>query len=314
MNIIKLKDIIKPNDTLFNTYLKGKYAYWVHMRYIVPFDLMGHEGYVACENDINKLLSIDGEVFPKPFGVPYIDMYSEDMFPYIDIYETDKANGVMKYRLLNDFAPDSNITIDELKKFRTWLATNLLTFDTNNVGEQINHIYNEDETHVLQYYKGGMYNDIIKVLTIFGGASVSYDVLGQSACGCNTDLSSLYSSSLDVCDGISIYRKNVYNRMVEMFSKIDFWTQFPSTFILEFKKYIDNIIKCNFKLTQSQYVSNFTDCGCVNIDEQSNMIAILKRLSQSLEYIADGNTMGNKNYISDSLRDWSSILYELMEW
>ena len=52
MNIVKLKDIIKPNDEFFNTYLKGKYAWWVHMRYIIPFEKMGIQGYIACEENI----------------------------------------------------------------------------------------------------------------------------------------------------------------------------------------------------------------------------------------------------------------------
>lgn len=314
MNIIKLKDIIKPNDELFNSYLKGKYAYWVHMRYIVPFDFMKHEGYVECELDIKQLLLKEDGTLPKPFGAPYIDVYKEDMFPYIDMYETDRANSVIKYALLNGYTPDSNITIEELKKFRTWLATNLLLFDVNNDGEPL---YNENDIHVLKYYKGGMYDDVVKALSTFGGnneSNVTLEQLGQSTCGCSSDLSSLYNLSVNVCDSMTIYRKNIYTHMVEMFSKIDFWSQFPSPFILEFKKYIDNIIKCNFKLTKSQYISEYADCGCINNDEQADMIAILKRLSQSLQYIADNNTIGNKNYINDSLRDWSSRLYELMEW
>ena len=44
------------------------------------------------------------------------------------------------------------------------------------------------------------------------------------------------------------------------------------------------------------------------------MISILKRLSQSLQYIAEGNMMGHKNYIHDAFKDWSTNLYELMEW
>lgn len=314
MNLIKLKDIIKPNDDFFNQYLKGKYAYWVHMRYIVPFDLMKHEGYVACEVDINKLLKQEDGTYPIPYGVPYKDIYEEGMERYVDKYETDNVNNIIKYRLKNQFTADSNITIDELKKFRTWLATQLLLFDTNNLGEQLNSIYSEEETHVLTYYKKGMYDDVIKYLSVFGSMENVLQNINSSSCGCNADLSSLYNLSLTTCDPLSIYKKNIYERMVQMFSTVRFWGQFPKEFILEFKKYIDNIIKCNFKLTKSPYVSDYADCGCNDNDDQENMIAILNRLSNALKYIADGNLLGRKNYIYDAFHDWSVYLYELMEW
>lgn len=314
MNIIKLKDIVKPGDDLFNKHLKGKYAYWVHMRYIVSFDHMRHEGYVACEEDINKLLKDSEGNFPNPYGAPYIDIYETDMTRYIDIYETDKANNIIKYRLQNNFTSDNNITIDELKKFRTWLATNLLMFDLDVYSKPSNTLFNEHDTHILSYYKSGMYNDTVRILSIFGNSEPQLMDLTTSTCGCDSNWSSLYTTQVSTCDPLYVYKHNIYKEMVDMFSNIDFWTQFPQEFILEFKKYIDNIIKCNFDLTKSQYVSDYVDCGCNNVDNQELMINILKRLSQSLEYIAQGNTMGHKNYIHDAFKDWATNLYELMEW
>lgn len=314
MNIVKLKDIVKPGDDLFNKHLKGKYAYWVHMRYIVSFDHMKHEGYVACEEDINKLLKDSEGNFPKPYGAPYIDIYETDMTRYIDIYETDKINNIVKYRLQNNFTSDNNITIDELKKFRTWLATNLLMFDLDVYDNPSNTIFNDHDTHILSYYKSGMYNDTVRILSIFGNSEPQLVDLTASTCGCDSNWSSLYTTQVSACDPLYIYKHNIYKEMVDMFSNIDFWTQFPQEFILEFKKYIDNIIKCNFPLTKSQYVSDYADCGCDMKDNQELMINILKRLSQSLQYIAEGNMMGHKNYIRDAFKDWSTNLYELMEW
>ena len=43
-------------------------------------------------------------------------------------------------------------------------------------------------------------------------------------------------------------------------------------------------------------------------------VDILKRLSQSLQYIIDGNILGRKNYILKAFTDWSTNLYEKMEW
>ena len=44
MNIIKLRDIVLSNDykiaDFYNANLKGKYAYWVQMRYIFPLARM----------------------------------------------------------------------------------------------------------------------------------------------------------------------------------------------------------------------------------------------------------------------------------
>ena len=316
MNIIKLKDVIKTGDDFFNKYLKGKYAYWLHMRYIVSFDHMRHEGYVACEEDINKLLKNEDGSYPKPYGAPYIDIYDSDIAPYIDIYETDKANCVTTYRMQNDYATDCNITLDELKKFRTWLAVQLLKFDQNNLGEQVYNIYNEEITHMLKYYANNMYDEIVKYLSIFGFSELTVNNINMSSCGCNasSNLSSLYNESHSSCDALFIYRKNLYNKMVEIFSKVDFWIQFPKEFILEFKKYIDNIIDSNLKLTKSQYVSDFVDCGCDTMDNQATMQAILKRLSQSLQFISDGNVSGKKNFITDAFKDWAIYLYELMEW
>lgn len=316
MNIIKLKDIIKPNDDFFNNHLKGKYAYWIHMRYIVPLSLMGHEGYVACEEDVNKLLKKEDGTYPKPYGVPYIDVYDCDITPYVDICATEKANNIMFYYMQNNYVTDSNITLDEIKKFRTWLASQLLKFDQNNLGEQKYTIYTDQETHVIQYYANGMYDNIIKYLTFFGSTINDLNI-NSNPCGCmgSSNLSSLYNTELTTCDPLSIYKKNIYEKMVEMFSNINFWTQFPTEFINEFKKYIDNIIDCNLKLVKTNYESNFVDCTCsTNNDEQADNISILKRLSESLGYIIDKNVLSRKNYINSALNDWSKYLYEIMEW
>lgn len=320
MNVIKLKDIIMPGDTeealYFNKHLKGKYAYWVQMRYIVSFDHMRHEGYVACEEDISKLLpdEVHG-VFPMPYGAPSFDVYDEKIIPYIDTVETDKINSVIPYRIKNKFTADSDITIDELKKFRTWLATELLKMDQNHIGLQRKLILTEKETLILNYYASGMHDEIVKILNTVGGKSINLTQT-SSTCGCHygTDISSLYNSSIEVCDPIKVYRENIYNGMVELFSNTNFWTQWAKEFIIEFKKYIDNIIKCNFTLSRAEWYQIFADCGCKDSDDQAEMLGILKRLSLSLEYISTGNIAGNKNYITDALTDWSSILYEKMEW
>lgn len=298
-----------PQAEYFNNHLKGKYAYWLHMRYIVSFDHMGHGRYVDYEEDINRLFQSN---------IPYLDINELSFIDvYVDIRETDRVNSVIELRLKNNYSPDQDITIEELKLFRTWLATELLSLDQSEKGEQKYHYFTEQETHVLKYYSNNMYDYTIKILSEFGSNNVIISNISFNNCGCShsSDLSSLYNDSINICDPIHIYKKNIYEKMVQMFSDLNFWIQWPREFILTFKKYIDNIIKTNLPLQQSNLSNDFTDCGClVNNDGQLNAISILRRLSTSLDYIQSNNSNGHKNYINDALRDWSSMLYENMQW
>lgn len=319
MNIIKLQDKIMP-DTMpqaeyFNKHLKGKYAYWIQMRYIVSFDHMRHEGYVACEEDINKLLPRKDGTYPRPYGAPSLDVYADGVINYVDSIETDNINNTIGFRAKNKYASDEDITIDELKMFRTWLAKELLKMDQTELGEQKKTYFNDLETHILEYYANDMYNSIIKMLSEVGTKQITLSQINTSACNChNSNLSSLYNMELNSCDPVNVYKKGIYEGMVKMFSNFEFWQQWPSEFINEFKKYIDNIINCDFMLTQSSWKSEFIDCTCQSKSDQEMHMEILKRLSVSLGYIRDGQINSHKNYINDALYDWSSILYEKMKW
>lgn len=299
----------------FNKHLKGKYAYWVQMRYIVSFDHMRHEGYVACEEDITKLLVNQDGSYPKPYGAPCIDVYDPVILKYIDTVETDRINSVRDLRMKNKYVTDEDITLDEIKLFRTWLATEILMMDQSNTGDQRKIYLDDIETHVLEYYANNMYDSTIKVLSEFGSPTVSLLESKLSDCGCShgSNLSSIYDTSLNVCDPVNIYRKNIYNKMVQMFSSIEFWLQWSPEFIGEIKKYVDNIISVNLPLIPSKLDDGFVDCTC-KLNNDNNYIDILKRLSISLEYIENNDIQGHKNYINDSLRDWSTILYENMQW
>jgi hypothetical protein len=317
MNIIKLKDVIMPDHMpqaeLFNKYLKGRYAYWIQMRYIVSFDHMRHEGYVACEEDVNKLLQKENGTYPRPYGAPCIDVYDRGIIEYVDSAETDRINNTIDFRMKNKYVTDEDITIDELKKFRQWLASEILLMDQTEIGEQKNSYLTEEDTHVMQYYAGNMYDSTIKILSEFGGTSVSFTSPTVSSCGCShsSDLTSLYTIS--ECDPITIYRTNIYNRMVVLFSSIEFWQMWAPEFIGVFQRYIENIIRLNFPMSTSK-TKKYLDCTCITDPKQDEHIDILKRLSQSLLYIKDGEVSGHKNFIKDALNDWSSMLYEKMMW
>lgn len=295
---------------MFNKYLKGKYAYWIQMRYIVSFELMGHEGYVACEEDITKLLKKADGTYPIPYGCPYIDMYDQscNIIKYIDIEATEKANNNAKFHIENENSSDNDPDINELKNFRTWLATAMLE-------RNIDGILDEMTVHMLEYYKGGMYNEVVKYLTLFN----NYPELSQltSSCSCceGTSLNSLYNTSINQCNPLTIYKKNIFNKMVEVFSSIDFWMLWSEDFLIKFKTYIDKIIKYNFKINTNNSIdiSIYKDCTCNNTNQNNNN-EILRRLSESLNYMINSETNAHKNYIKDSLYSWSSLLYEYMQW
>lgn len=312
MNIIKLKDKVMPDSIsghdYFNKHLKGKYAYWVHMRYAVAFEHMESKAYVACENDINMLLPLPNGGFPEPYGVPCLDTHNDIILTeYVDSDETDRINSITALVLKNEYTPDGDITVDELKLFRSWLAKQLLMMSENILLGSL-------DKHVLEYYANDMYDNTIKVLSDFGTSKATIDKV-NTACACHgSNLSTLYDLSVNACNPIEVYKNNLYLKMVEMFSSYTFWTQWSHEFINEFKKYIDNIVKCNFPLSSTQWLQELADCGCRDKTEQDKYIEILKRLSTALGYIRDEKVIGNKNFINDALYDWASLLYEKMSW
>ena len=79
MNIVKLRDIVMPDEfrlaRFFNKNLKGKYAYWVQMRYIFPLESLDYRTYIAYEQlnaeDFLKLLLENNfaNTFSALFGI-----------------------------------------------------------------------------------------------------------------------------------------------------------------------------------------------------------------------------------------------------
>ena len=80
------------------------------------------------------------------------------------------------------------------------------------------------------------------------------------------------------------------------------------------KHYIDNIIKSGLPLSNGANSDLYKDCICIDKQIENNNSKILSKLSISLEYIYSGEWKDHKNYIKDSLYDWSSNLYENMMW
>jgi hypothetical protein len=315
MNIIKFKDQLRPGDALFNTYLKGKYAYWIQMRYVVPFDFISTAQYVQYENDSSILTNWQARGCSEP-DPRFWDLQGKHAGygAWVDVEATESANNIIPFTRSNKYTTDEDLTIDDVKKFRQWLADSILEFDRNEGGEQKISFFDETTTEMLLYYKNNLYNTVVKSLNnIPSELSVTSSNVTKCSCGSGTDVSNLYNNSVLGCDALAIYRQYIYKVMCGKFSDIDFWTDFPVIFIWEFKKYIDNIITLNLTLTQSPYKSVFTDCSC-SFNLQSTQLEILNRLSTALEYIGSEEISGNRNFISKALSDWAQNLYENMYW
>ena len=317
MNIVKLKDILMPDTfkmaEFFNKNLKGKYAYWIKMRYIFPLDSLDYKSYIQYEQ-------YDTERFSDPEILPHIDLYCEACCMmdfarlYIDVDVTESVNNTLKYSIANNYATDMDIDLNTIRIFRTWLATELLKFNTDIDGNYINN-YTENQIYMLEYYKNGMYNDVVKQLSIFGSKEF---VISDSKVGCNccnSNASSLYNlSNIESCNALSIYKTNIHNVMVNMFENVNFWKELNSDFLRLFKKYIDNILKAKLVITNNYVTIPYNDCNC-NYEEKSTVNeGILRRLSFALEYIITGEIAGHVNYIHDALHDWAEYLYDNMYW
>lgn len=319
MNIIKYQDILADNE-FFNENLKGKYAVAFNFKYVFPLgvvnisenstQIIDIEQQQPKEIPINELSieTLSGETLDLTRNIDYI-LYDE-FKSYIDI---PGADPIVTYIYLNNFTTDDDITLEELKRFRTWLAEVLLE-NAYWIEE-----YSKDPDKLrgmLVYYVQEMYDHTVKMLSAFGDSTeLVGGISQQSGCGCKNQSVNLQTSAVSVCDPLLIYRHGVYKYMVEIFSDINYWIG-QVDICGEMKKYIDNIIKVGLPLSSDKLYSNFADCTCINADtdEQAAMTAILNRLSQSLGFIIEDKVSGNRNFIQAAFQDWSTYLYEKMRW
>lgn len=307
MNIVKFRDIILDENNnknnlsedkvlFFNEKLKGKYAYAVNFRHIIPFEDITQQQYY----EISITENLDNIIY-----IEFIDV--EDL---IDTSKTWLANSITVFEEANKFTTDSDITLDELKRFRTWLSDMLYTL----FNDSLDNITKE----MLNYYREEMHDDTIEHLSYFANET-EHDLIGttnQSTCGCQNHTQMLNNQyAISSCNPIYIYRKGVYEKMVSVFSDIDFWLKLNKDFLNEIKRYIDGIIDCNLPLYTSQFSTTLHDCGCLTQNSaQEERMQILKDLSSCFYFLATDNYINKKNHISLTLNNWASLLYERMRW
>lgn len=313
MNIVKFRDIyLETNDSSlttsdienFNANLRGKYAYVVNWKWVVPMSKMSETEFVNA----SVLDSSQGtEDIPNnliPFGAIQLDKISD----YVDHSETEITNNVSRYLKLNEFVSDSDITIDDAKKFRQYLAEQLLA---------IKYAFVKGETQMLNYYKDNMYDSVVDSLTIFTeNNQVQLSYIGKKSCDCLTTKGLQGQVVVNgQCDPIYEYRRGVYSKMVELFSDYNYWIGLGGLCI-DFKKYIDAIIKYNLPLFISSNINVFDDCTCASRTDslQERGINAMKNLSLALQYIIDSDVDGHKNFINEALSVFASQYYERMYW
>lgn len=316
MNIVKLKDIMLPDDCkfakFFNENLKGKFAFWIQMRYIFPMNTMNLKTYIQYEQ-------FDASDFLGDNILPHIDLYSEEccMFDfaqqYIDHAATERANAINEYHTANEYVADFDIDIEKLRNFRAWLAAEILSYSTGFDGNYLDNL-NNNEIHMLEFYKNDMYNDVIKYLSIFGQENAFELISNNTNCGCcNTNVASLYGLTTGItCNALDVYIKNIHNLMVKTFEDVTFWMQFTKDFIAVFKKYIDNIIKTGLVINKDSG-KLYAVCHCNNDSTQAYTV-MLQNLSDALQYIIDDEIRGHSNFIYDALHNWAEYLYDNMSW
>lgn len=236
----------------------------------------------------------------------YDILLAEDL---IDIAETERINSTDKWEEYNKFSPsESDLTLDEVRLFRTWLADTLYTV--------LQHEADYKTLEMLNYYKKEMYDDTIKHLENFYVNPTSVlSVPTQHTCACQAN-SATFDLSVTACDSIASYRKALYNTMVEVFSSISFWTEREKVLLEEIKKYIDYIIVRNLPLVTSKYQSVLYDCSCMGDANyaQEYAMTMMKNLSKAFGYMIEEKLTDHKNMIGEALNNWATYLYEHMRW
>lgn len=318
----------------FEENFRNRYVYVIDWLYLLPLtidtgnpwnvesDLEG-KSYIYFSQNPDKLPKPTLDVFFPKIPFTCFDESWYDQSTTIKIIRNEQV----KYDYLNRFTPDDDITIEELKRFRQWLAEILLANEP-----LIQEWPSESMLRImLTYYAQNMKDVTIEALNfltpymeqrVIVAGNNSQTILGLSGisrsagCGCTTNTGLLnYNGAANVaCDPINIYRTAIYNYMVETFSDINYWCE-QIEICVEMKKYIDGILKVGLPLT-SNMIDSFNDCTCSSVDTDMEIRyrKMLENLSLSLTYIIEDQISGNKNFILTSFSDWSTYLYENMYW
>lgn len=336
MNIVKFRDTVINGNDNFNTNYKGKYCYCVNWVWCIPLDVINEIDFVELSKNN---ISVDEE-FREMYIPDTIDVdkraiientviYYEEYKSYDDTPVTEAANSSLRFMLANEVATTGTLTIDQLKQFRTWLATTLYNY------QELYKDYKNDPqktTMMLNYYKENMYDDVCKALDSFTNIPFIQGNLGAASCysGCMPGVTTTAVNQPCSCGGSSViqlgtittgclesYRKNVYNWMVLVFSDSDFWKLFNETtpnLINLIILYLQGILDANLPLSKQCDKITYNDCSCLAGDTNEINRGILQDAIKAFTFILNNNIAPNQTFIYNSLNKWSSTLYEIMQW
>lgn len=286
------------------------------------------------ENDEYKASSIECTITVQKDTLKGYDWFSLDTlsaYNLIDESRTSAVNSTTKYIEYNRFSNSyDDLTTEELKQFRTWLAKSILNihFVNDDVKKAEEKIYK-----MISYYAQNMDDTVVKSLALFSaklqGEEVIYITnnanklleLTGNKCGCSSNSSISQLDTKNLCDPLAIYKNYMYNQMVETFSRIDFWISFEDEFIKEIIKYLKGILEKNFLLYNKEYTYDLFDCNCLNDADakQTTYMQYLQNLIAAFEACIPDES-GNRTIYSNSITHqrafelWARYLYESMYW
>jgi len=325
-------------EEFFNTRLRDRYAQVVYIPELAKYFVLPYSSKEQNEQDI---LNIDVNIFARydiAMNKSEITAEIQSLYPkgyfvepetwqeFAQHIDQDQSERMIRYiwsRMCgkNAKANTSDLTVDQLKVFRTWLAQTLLE-NTPLLEERSDY---DTITTMLEYYKNNMYSPVIKALSDMKDYIKEQPlVIGQtqhtglqisSGCGCMGGMPALgYTGNTVVCDPIQLYRNAMYNYMVKTFSDIQYWMD-QVEICTDMKAYIEGILAVGLPLSTS-VVDPYADCTCssVNGAEEQRYRTMLKNLIQALEYIITNKVSGNRNMITTAFTDWATYLYESMYW
>lgn len=286
------------------------------------------------ENDEYKASSIECVINVQEDILKGYDWFSLDTlsaYNLIDESRTSVVNSTTKYIEYNRFSnTDGDLTTEELKQFRTWLAKFILNihFVNDDIKKAEEKIYK-----MITYYAQDMSDDVVKSLTLFStkltGDEVIYITnnanklleLTGNKCGCSSNSSISQLDTKNLCDPLAIYKNYMYNQMVETFSRIDFWAQFEDEFIKEIIKYLNGILTKNFLLYNKEYTYDLFDCNCLNDADakQTTYRQYLKNLIDAFSALIPDEKghiaiYDNRITYQRAFELWARYLYEGMYW
>lgn len=296
---------------------RGKYVLAINETWLARMDMTVASYIYMSQNPDEICMPLEDH--PNLWCLPMVNFQ-----PFVDTEITSQIAESLrtKYNNLNNVVNPEDIDVNAVKVFRKWLAESLL----GNL-ESLEGFEDKDRmSHMLNYYANNLYDSTVRSLSEMGvymnekplvmsSNGKPLNITLQSGCGCNGGVSAFDQVGVSMtCDPVQMYRNAMYNYMVAIFSSIKYWEAQPEICI-EMKRYIDAILKLGLVL-RSSIIDPYADCTCGSVDGDinKNHRVMLQNLSTALEYIIQGKTDGNRNFISQAFTQWATYLYEYMYW